>query len=69
MTTWRWGRSKRSRRGGLNVQVIGFDALPEALAAVFGTLAGTVEQFPGGQSRKAMQIMVELLKDQKQPEE
>ena len=43
------------------VQVIGFDALPEALAAVRdGGLAGTVEQFPGGQSRKAMQIMVEL---------
>jgi inositol transport system substrate-binding protein len=54
---------------GLNVQVIGFDALPEALAAVRdGALAGTVEQFPGGQSRKAMQIMVELLKDKKQPE-
>ena len=51
------------------VKVIGFDALPEALAAVRdGLLAGTVEQFPGGQSRKAMQIMVELLKDQKQPE-
>jgi len=53
----------------LNVQVIGFDALPEALAAVRdGALAGTVEQFPGGQSRKAMQIMVDLLKDQKKPE-
>lgn len=54
---------------GLNVQVIGFDALPEALAAVRdGALAGTVEQFPGGQSRKAMQIMVELLKNQTKPE-
>ena len=53
----------------LNVQVIGFDALPEALAAVRdGALAGTVEQFPGGQSRKAMQIMVEQLKDGKKPE-
>ena len=50
-------------------KVIGFDALPEALAAVRdGALAGTVEQFPGGQSRKAMQIMVELLKDKKKPE-
>ena len=53
----------------LNIQVIGFDALPEALAAVRdGALAGTVEQFPGGQSRKAMQIMVDLLKAQKKPE-
>ena len=51
------------------VKVIGFDALPEALGAVRdGALAGTVEQFPGGQSRKAMQIMVEQLKDGKQPE-
>ena len=54
---------------GLAVQVIGFDALPEALAAVRdGTLAGTVEQFPGGQSRKAMQIMVDLLKNGTKPE-
>jgi inositol transport system substrate-binding protein len=51
------------------VKIIGFDALPEALAAVRdGGLAGTVEQFPGGQSRKAMQIMVEHLKAQKAPE-
>ena len=51
------------------VQVIGFDALPEALAAVRdGQLAGTVEQFPGGQSRKAMQIMVDHLKTKQKPE-
>jgi len=42
------------------IVIIGFDALPEALAAVkSGTLAATVEQFPGGQSRRAMQIMVD----------
>ncbi|HET6466912.1 MAG TPA: substrate-binding domain-containing protein, partial [Geminicoccaceae bacterium] len=52
------------------IRIIGFDALPEALAQVRdGTLAGTVEQFPGGQSRRAMQIMVEYLKNQKEPEE
>lgn len=51
------------------VEVIGFDALPEALAAVRdGGLAGTVEQFPGGQSRRAMQIMVEHLKTGQPPE-
>jgi ABC-type sugar transport system substrate-binding protein len=39
------------------VAVIGFDALPEALGAVRdGNMAGTVEQFPGGQSRTAMRI-------------
>lgn len=52
------------------VKIIGFDALPEALAAVRdGALAGTVEQFPGGQSRQAMQIMVEFIKNGKEPPE
>lgn len=50
------------------VKIIGFDALPEALGAIRdGSLAGTVEQFPGGQSRKAMQIMVDLLTKQQAP--
>jgi ABC-type sugar transport system substrate-binding protein len=39
------------------VVIYGFDALPEALASVRdGGLAGTIEQFPGGQSRIAMRI-------------
>lgn len=51
------------------VKIIGFDALPEALASVRdGGLAGTVEQFPGGQSRTAMQVMVEYLRDGTEPE-
>jgi ABC-type sugar transport system substrate-binding protein len=52
------------------IRIIGFDALPEALASVRdGGLSGTVEQFPGGQSRKAMQIMVEHLKTGNKPAE
>lgn len=52
------------------IRIIGFDALPEALASVRdGGLAGTVEQFPGGQSRKAMQVMVEHLKTKAAPAE
>jgi ABC-type sugar transport system substrate-binding protein len=51
------------------IKIIGFDALPEALGSVRdGGLAGTVEQFPGGQSRKAMEIMVEYLKSNTPPE-
>jgi ABC-type sugar transport system substrate-binding protein len=39
------------------IKVYGFDALPEALASVRdGDLAGTIEQFPGGQSRTAMRV-------------
>jgi ABC-type sugar transport system substrate-binding protein len=52
------------------ITIIGFDALPEALASVRdGGLAGTVEQFPGGQSRKAMQVMVNFLEEGSAPEE
>ncbi len=39
------------------IAIFGFDALPEALASVRdGGLAGTIEQFPGGQSRTAMRV-------------
>ncbi len=39
---------------GLDIAIIGFDALPEALASVRdGGLLATIEQMPGGQSRRA----------------
>ncbi len=51
-----------------NVKIYGFDALPEALARVKdGSMAGTVEQFPGEQSRIAMDIAVAFARDGKQP--
>ena len=51
------------------VKIYGFDALPEALARVKdGSMAGTVEQFPGEQSRIAMDIAVAYARDGKQPE-
>jgi ABC-type sugar transport system substrate-binding protein len=60
----------RNRNLADRIKVIGFDALPEALASVRdGGLAGTVEQFPGGQSRKAMQVMVEHLRTSAAPAE
>ncbi len=50
------------------IRIYGFDALPEALARVKdGSLAGTVEQFPGEQSRIAMDIAVAFARDGKQP--
>ena len=53
----------------LDIPIIGFDALPEALASVRdGGLAATIEQFPGGQSRTAMQAMVKLLREGTTPE-
>jgi len=50
------------------VAVIGFDALPEALLAVKnGTLTGTVEQQPGGQTRGALKVIVDYLRNNTKP--
>ena len=54
---------------GLDIAIIGFDALPEALASVRdGGLTATVEQFPGGQSARALQTMVSHLREGTTPE-
>jgi inositol transport system substrate-binding protein len=51
------------------IVLIGFDALPEALARIKdGSLAATVEQFPGLQSSKALDKLVGFLRDGKKPE-
>jgi ABC-type sugar transport system substrate-binding protein len=50
------------------VAILGFDALPEALAAVRdGKLTATIEQFPGGQSAQAVQILLDKVKNGKDP--
>lgn len=52
----------------LDIEIIGFDALPEALAAVRdGGLTATIEQMPGGQSAQAMEAMVAYLRDGTEP--
>lgn len=57
-------------RGLTGVAIYGFDALPEALKAVRdGTMAATIEQFPGEQSRQAMRIAVAFARDGKKPEQ
>jgi len=54
---------------GLNIAIIGFDALPEALAAIqAGTLTATIEQMPGGQSRGALAALLDHLRNGTQPE-
>jgi ribose transport system substrate-binding protein/inositol transport system substrate-binding protein len=51
------------------VAIIGFDALPEALARIRdGSLTATVEQFPGLQSRKALDKLVTYLRTGKAPD-
>ncbi len=50
------------------IAVIGYDALPEVLLLVKnGEMTATVEQFPGGQSRRALQLLVDYLRNNKKP--
>ena len=52
------------------ITIIGFDALPEALAQVRdGGLTATIEQFPGQQSALGGQTLVAFLKDGTKPAE
>ena len=52
------------------VAIIGFDALPEALANVRdGELTATIEQFPGKQSAWGVQLVADFIKSGKKPAE
>jgi ABC-type sugar transport system substrate-binding protein len=52
------------------IAIIGFDALPEALAQVRdGGLTATIEQFPGQQSAKGVQILADFIKNGTKPAE
>ena len=55
----------RSLKG---IAIIGFDALPEAIAQVRdGGLTATIEQFPGKQSSMGVQILADFIKSGKKP--
>jgi ABC-type sugar transport system substrate-binding protein len=57
-------------RGLSGIAIIGFDALPEALAQVRdGGLTATIEQFPGQQSSLGVQTLVAFIKDGTKPAE
>jgi ABC-type sugar transport system substrate-binding protein len=57
-------------RGLSSITIIGFDALPEAIAQVRdGGLAATIEQFPGQQSALGVQTLVDFVKMGKKPAE
>ena len=63
------GAIEAAKAAGLDIPIIGFDALPEAIQAVNeGTLYGTVEQFPGGQSRTALQTIMNFINSGAKPE-
>jgi ABC-type sugar transport system substrate-binding protein len=57
-------------RGLSGIAIIGFDALPEALAQVRdGGLTATIEQFPGQQSATGVQILMDFVKTGATPAE
>jgi ABC-type sugar transport system substrate-binding protein len=65
-----FGVSEVAQAQGLSIPIIGFDALPEALIAINdGNMAATVEQFPGGQSTQAIDILVDFLRNDVTPTE
>ncbi len=52
------------------VTIIGFDALPEALAKVRdGEMTATIEQFPGKQSAWGVQLVSDFIKSGKKPDQ
>ena len=52
------------------ITIIGFDALPEALAKIRdGELTATIEQFPGKQSAMGVDILADFIKSGKKPAE
>jgi ribose transport system substrate-binding protein/inositol transport system substrate-binding protein len=57
-------------RGLEGIAIIGFDALPEALAQVRdGGLTATIEQFPGKQSATGVKILMDFIKTGAKPAE
>jgi len=57
-------------RGMKNIAILGFDALPEALAQVRdGGLTATIEQFPGQQSALGVDTLDAFLKSGKKPDQ
>jgi ABC-type sugar transport system substrate-binding protein len=64
------GAAEAVAGAGLDIPIIGFDALPEALQAIQnGTLAATVDQWPGRQTSGAMEVLVNFLRDGTEPAE
>ena len=65
-----FGVSQVAQQQGLQIPIIGFDALPEALVVISeGRMAATIEQFPGGQARTALDILVAFLREGTEPAE
>jgi inositol transport system substrate-binding protein len=64
------GAAEVVQNQGLDIPIIGFDALPEALQAIqAGTMDSTIEQSPGQQASTALEILVDNIRNDVTPEE
>jgi ABC-type sugar transport system substrate-binding protein len=64
------GAAEALAGAGLDIPIIGFDALPEALHAIQdGTMDATIDQWPGRQTAGAMELLVTYLRDGTEPAE
>ncbi len=65
-----FGAMEATSDAGLSIPIIGFDALPEALQNIAaGTMAATIEQFPGKQAITAMDIVLAKIQNGTDPAE
>jgi ABC-type sugar transport system substrate-binding protein len=65
-----FGAAEAASGVGIEVPIIGFDALPEALQAIQeGTLVATVDQWPGRQTSGAMDKLIDFLREGTEPAE
>ena len=65
-----FGAAEAASGAGLDVPIIGFDALPEALQAIQdGTFTASVEQWPGRQTTGAMELLVNYIRNGTEPTE
>jgi ABC-type sugar transport system substrate-binding protein len=64
------GAAEAVKAAGLNIPIIGYDALPEAIQAIQdGSLYGSVEQFPGEQTRTSLRTLLDFITDGTKPEQ
>lgn len=62
------GAAEAVKAAGLSIPIIGYDALPEAIKAVQdGSLYGSVEQFPGQQTRTALTTILDFINNGAKP--
>jgi ABC-type sugar transport system substrate-binding protein len=63
------GAAEALKSAKLAIPIIGYDALPETLGMIRdGQIYGTIDQFPGEQSKTALRTLVDFLRNNKSPD-